>query len=141
MTQTLMEMAGLDLSPGRLATSTLVLIDMQGEYERALALPDVEASTAQAAILLERARALGTPVIHVRHVGAAGSLFDPEGPGGAFLAPVAPCAGEAVVSKTAPSGFHETGLQAELEKAGRNSVIFIGFMTHMCVGTTVRRAA
>ena len=139
MTATLLQMSGADLTPNALSDSVLVLIDMQGEYRTgALPLPDVDSATAEAAALLERARAAGTPVVHVAHKGAAGSVFDLDGPGGALLDPVARRDGEAYVVKDKPNAFADTDLHDILQKTGRRKLIVVGFMTHMCVSSTVR---
>jgi nicotinamidase-related amidase len=39
-----------------------------------------------------------------------------------------------------PSRFARTTLAETLRKLGRNHLIVVGFMTHMCVSTTVRAA-
>ncbi|WP_259781494.1 cysteine hydrolase family protein [Aestuariispira ectoiniformans] len=139
--KTLLQMAGVDPKPHRLSESVLLLIDMQNEYETgALPLPDVRAATKEAAILLERARAAGTPVVHVQHKGAPGGLFDVEDKRGGFLVDVEPKPGEPVVQKPRPNSFSDTNLQDVLQGIGRKNLIVAGFMTHMCVSATVRVA-
>ena len=139
--KTLLEMAGADTSPAKLSESALVLIDCQEEYRSGfLPLTGVDAAIGQAKALLDRARNGGVPVIHVRHIGRAGGAFDPDGPGGAIMAELAPQDGEPVVGKGLPNSFAATTLQEELEKTGRKSLILVGFMTHMCVSSTARVA-
>lgn len=139
--KTLLEMAGAPRHPSPLDRAVLLLIDMQVEYtDGRLPLPDADAAVAETARLLDRARAAGTPVVHVIHVGKAGGLFDPEGPGGAIIPALAPRPGEAVVSKTLPNSFAGTELEATLRATGRAELIVAGFMTHMCVSSTVRAA-
>lgn len=139
--QTLLQMAGADLTPNRFNESVLILIDLQNEYRSgALPLPDVEAATAQAAHLLQRARDVGAPVVHIQHAGATGSLFDVEAARGDFLAEVYPKAGETIIRKTKPNSFAETDLLTVLQDLGRQKLIVAGFMTHMCISATVRAA-
>jgi nicotinamidase-related amidase len=139
--KTLLEMAGAPAAPSAWERSALLLIDCQNEYAGGkLALPGVDAAVAAARALLDRARAAGTPVVHVVHRGKPGGLFDPEGPGGAIVAALAPQAGEATVPKALPNSFAKTELDAVLKQLGRPELIVGGFMTHMCVSATVRSA-
>lgn len=137
---TIRQMLGADVGPGRLAESVLLIIDAQREYlDGQLRLAGIEASLAVGAALLARARAAGTPVVHVLHRGG-GPLFNPEGVHFQPAAPLIPQPGEAVVEKTMANAFAGTELQAVLEKTGRKSLIVIGYMTHNCVSSTVRAA-
>ena len=139
--KTLLELAGADLTPPRLADSCLVLIDLQNEYLTGpIALPDATKATASAARLLARARQTGAAVFHIAHSGKPGSLFDRTAERGAIIDAVIPLAGEPVVEKQLPNAFAGTDLQARLAATGRNNVIFAGLMTHMCVSSTARAA-
>ncbi len=126
----------------RLETATLLLIDWQEEYRTgALVLDGVEAAIARAAEVLGRARAADARVVHVAHAGAPGAMFDRAGPGGQFVAELTPQPGEAIVEKTAPSAFTLTDLAAVLDSGGRQPLVVVGAMTHMCVSSTLRAAA
>lgn len=139
--RTLLSMAGANLTPGALGASALVLIDCQNEYVTGhLPLPGVAAALDQVAALLARARDTGTPIFHIAHKGRPGGLFDRDAAGGAIAAPAAPIPGEAVIEKALPNSFAGTGLLDGIRATGRGSVIFAGFMTHMCVSSTVRAA-
>ncbi|UFX48094.1 cysteine hydrolase [Bradyrhizobium sp. 41S5] len=139
--QTLMQLAGIDLSPPRLGDSCLVLIDIQNEYLAGpLALPDAKSAIARATALLARARESGTAIIHVAHKGAPGSLFDRTAERGAIVAPLAPRPGEIVIEKQLPNAFAGTDLNAQLAATGRKELVLAGFMTHMCVSSTARAA-
>jgi len=139
--RTLLEMAGADLAPPRLAESVLLLIDAQGEYRTGrLPLEGIEPSLAALAALLGRARRAGAAVIHVAHKGRAGGLFDRDGAGGAILAEVAPASGEAVVEKPLPNAFAGTDLAERLAAIGRKNLVVAGYQTHMCVSSTARAA-
>lgn len=139
--KTLLQLAGADLAPAAWDESALVLIDCQNEYvSGAVPLHGVKAALAQCAELLAKARANGTPVIHIRHKGQPGGAFDWEQPRGAICDAVAAGTDETVIAKTLPNSFAGTELDATLKATGRAKLIVAGFMTHMCVSATVRAA-
>lgn len=139
--KTLLQMAGASPAPHPLAESALLLIDLQNEYrDGKLPLPGVEAAVGEAANLLEKARAAGRPVIHVRHCGRVGGAFDPSTAAFSIVAELTPREGESIVDKTLPNAFAKTSLATTLEGLGVNKLIVAGFMTHMCVSSTVRAA-
>ncbi|OKO78114.1 cysteine hydrolase family protein [Bradyrhizobium sp. NAS96.2] len=139
--KTLMQLAGIDLTPPRLSDSCLVLIDIQNEYLAGpLALPDANPAIARATALLNRARESGAKIIHIAHKGAPGSLFDRSAERGAIVAPLAPRPGELVIEKQLPNAFAGTELNAQLAATGRKELVLAGFMTHMCVSSTARAA-
>jgi len=139
--KTLLELAGADLNPPKLADSCLVLIDIQNEYcAGPLALPDAEPAIAVAAKLLARARQSGAAIFHIAHKGRAGSLFDREAERGAIVSSLAPLANESVIEKALPNAFAGTDLQTQLAATGRTNIVLAGFMTHMCVSSTARAA-
>ena len=141
MASTLLQLAGAEPKPARLPDAVLVLIDIQNEYfEGPLRLDGVDAAAAVAAGLLARARAAGTPVIHIRHKGRAGGAFDPEAPRGQIHPSVAPVPGEAVIDKGLPNAFAGTTLAETLEAHPGKPLVLAGFMTHMCVSATARAA-
>ena len=139
---TLLEISGAVLPPARLAASAVVLIDAQRVYvDGRLPLPGIGPTLAEAARLLVRARAAGTPVIHVvQHGRPGGAICDPHGPDVAIADEVAPQPGENVIIKPLPNSFARTTLDETLKKSGRKNLIVAGFMTHMCVSATVRSA-
>ena len=137
--RTLLEMAGAARPPAKIADSALVLIDAQMEYVSGrLPLAGVEAALEECRRLVEAARKAGAPVVHVVHHGALGGLFDPAAPAGAEAPQVAALAGEAVVPKRLPNSFAGTDLDSILKRLDRKDIVFAGFMTHMCVSSTVR---
>lgn len=139
--RTLLELAGANLRPAGLDDAALVLIDLQNEYLAGpLALPDAPRAVDHVARLLARARAAGTPVVHVAHKGRAGGMFDREGPRGQIVQALVPITGEAVVEKALPNAFAGTQLQEVLAGSGRKNLLLVGFMTHMCVSSTARAA-
>ncbi len=139
--QTLLALSGADLTPSRLSAATVVLIDCQMEYVNgALALPGVGPALESAGRLLSRARKAGTPVVHIVHKGQPGGPFDLDAERGQIAPQVAAENGETVISKGLPNGFAGTDLHATLQALGRKELIFGGFMTHMCVSSSVRAA-
>ncbi len=141
-TPTPLEISGVTPRLSRLAESVVVLIDAQRVYvDGRLPLPGVDRALAEAARLLARARAAGAPVIHVvQHGRPGGAICDPRGPDVAIADAVAPRPGESVIIKSLPNSFTRTALDETLQKLGRKRLIVAGFMTHMCVSTTVRAA-
>lgn len=139
--QTLLALAGAKPQPAGLSEAAVIIIDAQREYlDGALGLPGIDARLAQIERLLSRARDAGAPVFHVRHLGRAGGLFDPEGDGSQILAAAGPAEGETVVEKRLPNAFAGTDLDERLRGLGVKKLIFAGFMTHMCISSSVRAA-
>ena len=140
--RSLLTMAGAPLHPSQLDRSALVVIDHQTEYTTgALPLEGADAAVTEIAALLSLARRSGVPVFHIVHHGRPGGLFDPEGPTSRIIPGVEPVDGEAIVVKRLISSFAGTDLQAHLQASGRPELIVAGFMTHMCVSSTVRAAS
>lgn len=139
--QTLLAMAGAPSLPPALAESAIVMIDAQREYvDGQLVLPGVEAALLEGSRLLSAARQAARPVIHVRHKGRAGGLFDPETTAYTIADPVLPVGDEPVVTKTLPNSFAGTELAELLANLKIKNLLVAGFMTHMCVSSTVRAA-
>lgn len=111
----------------------LLLIDAQRNMLEPPA-PVLSAGPVGAAIatLLERARAAGAPVIHVRNNGGPDDPDVPCTPGWELVH--APLAGEPVVDKTVPDSFAGTGLD-ELVPAG-STIVVAGMQSEWCVRQT-----
>ncbi len=138
---TLLSLAGREPKLPSLGDSALVLIDYQNDYLTGpLALPDGLAAIAAAERMLTAARATSTRIIHVLQQGSSGGSFDRAKFGGQPIAKLAPGPREIVIEKPRPSSFFKTDLAKRLGGGTGTSVIFMGFMTHMCVSTTVRDA-
>ena len=137
--KTLVQLAGREAAPCGLGESALVMIDCQNTYTTGrMKLSGVEAALEEAARLLGRAREAGTPVIHVMHDGGAGSFFDLRQEIGQIASQVAPLDDEVTVVKSLPNAFARTDLHERLEGLGLKNLVVAGFMTHMCVSSTVR---
>lgn len=139
--RTLLSMAGVEARPHRLDEAAVVMIDAQNEYvDGRLALPGVDDALRHGAALLAAARECERPIVHVQHRGRPGGLFDPDGPAFRIAEVVAPREGEGRVEKALPNAFAGTDLDALLRQAGTKALVVAGFMTHMCVSSTVRAA-
>ncbi len=138
---TLRDLMGLGHEPGSLADAALVMIDCQNTYrEGVMQLTGVEAALIEARRVLDQARALGRPVIHIQHDAGPGTPYDVSAPIGRIAEIVAPLAGEIVITKNYPSSFVQTSLDDELKKLGVKQLVLAGFMTHMCINSTARGA-
>ena len=139
--KTLLDLAGASLPQATLSNATLVMIDLQNEYgEGPLALHQIDTAVSHAAALLKRARAAGTPIIHIAHVGGPGGPFDRSAHRGQVMDAVAPEDGEPLIEKRKPNALADTNLHDELQNIGRKDLILAGFMTHMCISSTARAA-
>ncbi|WP_137994117.1 isochorismatase family protein [Streptomyces vilmorinianum] len=143
---TLRDVIGLDNRPPRLSDSALIMIDFQNTYRTGvMALEGAEEALAAAARLLQRARAAGTPVIHIVNDGGENTPYDIRAHIGAISDEVAPAGGEPVVVKRVPNAFHATDLEKTLttlgiETGSGKDLVLAGFMTHMCVNHTAQGA-
>jgi nicotinamidase-related amidase len=136
---TLRTLTGMDPNPASISESALVLIDCQQTYrEGVMQLENVEPALKEAAALLQRFRIAGRPAIHVMHDAGSGTPYDITAPIGQIADVVAPIDGERVIVKEFPSAFERTELDAELKKHGIEKVVYVGFMTHICVNSTTR---
>ncbi|MBM7059290.1 cysteine hydrolase [Pseudomonas sp. UL073] len=136
---TLLQITGRSYAPATLQNACLIIIDAQGEYRSGVVpLPGLDATLGEIASLLAAARAIGTPIVHVKHLGVPDSFLDPRGPRGQFLPEAAPHPGEQIVEKRLPNAFAGTDLHDRLQAIGRLDLIICGFMTHSSISTTVR---
>lgn len=134
---TLRDLKGLGHTPSSLSESALIMIDCQNTYrEGIMKLEGVENALEEGKKLLERARALGIPIFHIRHDAGPGSPYDINDHIGAIADIVAPIEGEPVITKNFPNSFVQTDLDEQLKPKGVKNIILAGFMTHMCVNST-----
>jgi nicotinamidase-related amidase len=123
----------------------ILVVDLQNDYwpTGKWPLDNVEAAAANAARVIDKARAAGEPVIHIRHefAGADAPFFAPGTDGAAINPAVAPAGDEVVVLKHYPSAFRETPLRQMLDEQGVEEVVVVGAMSHMCIAATGRAAS
>lgn len=138
--KTLLDHAGAKLPILSLAEGLVVIIDAQREYrDGKLPLTGIDAAASEVEKLLTAARIAGTPIVHIRHLGVSGGLFDPAGYGD-FLPEAMPIGDEIIIDKRKPNSFAGTDLDEVFRASGRKGMIIAGFMTHMCVSATARCA-
>ena len=126
-----------------MAEPALVLIDLQRAVDDASwgERNNLNAET-NARTLLERWRARGRLIVHVRHDSTEPhSTYRPGQPGHAFKPETAPRAGEIIVAKSVNSAFIGTGLEQLLRSAGITELVVCGVCTNNSVETTVRHGA
>jgi nicotinamidase-related amidase len=142
MAMTMLQMAGAAPSPATMANGVLVIVDAQREYtDGLLPLTGVGPAVDALAVLLEKARKAGAPVVHIRHKGSpTGKAFNPTLSGFEIVKQLTPRDGETVIDKGLPNAFAGTELAKHLAASGRKNLIVGGFMTHMCISATVRSA-
>jgi nicotinamidase-related amidase len=140
MAMTMLQMSGVAPAPATMADGVLLIIDAQREYtDGLLPLTGVGPAVDALAVLLEKARVAGAPVVHVRHQ-TKGRAFNPSSTGYEIVKQLAPRDGELIIDKALPNAFTGTELAKHLATAARKNLIVGGFMTHMCVSATVRSA-
>jgi nicotinamidase-related amidase len=138
---TLRALSGLPSTPPSLAESTLIMIDCQNTYvDGIMALDGVAAALDEAAVLLDRARSAGIPIIHFQHDAGEGTPYDIRAEVGQIVDRVAPREDETVIVKHFPNSFVQTDLDDRLKAASAHNLLLAGFMTHMCVNSTARGA-
>jgi len=123
--------------------SALVVIDFQNEYfSGRMPIPDGAAALAKTRELISFADSHKIPVYHVQHAAPAGSpVFAIDGETVKFHQDMQPRPQDVVLQKTTVSVFASTDLDERLKKAGINTLIISGLMTHACVAGAARDAA
>ena len=140
MAMTMLQMSGVQPAPATMADGVLLIVDAQREYtDGLLPLTGVQPAVEALAVLLEKARAAGAPVVHIRHQ-SKGKAFNPASTGYEIVKELTPRAGETIIDKALPNSFAGTDLAQQLTAIGRKNLLVGGFMTHMCVSATVRSA-
>ena len=146
--KTMFQLSGREYAAATLSNATLIIIDAQREYLCGpLALTGVQEAIDNIVKLVDAARAAKSPIIHVRHLGTVGGMFDPQGERGKFVPELQPQAGDLIIEKRLPNALNGTlttddgkTLHKLLEDLGRLDLVVCGFMSHSSVSTTVRAA-
>jgi len=129
--------------------SALIVIDLQNDYFPGGKYPLWNTATVldNCVAAIERAKALGMPVILVQHVADSSKgiapFFNAGSEGVAIHPRILAAAPQApVVIKQAADSFHQTTLQATLDGLGSRKLLLCGMMTQNCVThTALSRAA
>lgn len=132
------------MTPLHPAATALIVIDVQRGFDEIEAAgnrrnnPD---AIRRIADLLAHFRAVGAPVVHIRHASReADSVFRPERPGFAVRDEAREWPGEPVIVKHVNSSFIGTDLESRLRAAGITALVICGATTNHCVETTARMA-
>jgi ureidoacrylate peracid hydrolase len=143
--------------------AAVVVIDLQNDFcanDGAFGRLGYELSSLQQAaknttVMVQLARAVGVPIIHVRSTYAIGDFNEPmrerqqrrtlnlvcqEGTWGAEFYEVRPHPDDLVITKHRYNSFHDTQLDATLQALGVRSVLLAGVATNVCVESTAREA-
>ncbi|HEX3791414.1 MAG TPA: isochorismatase family protein [Pseudonocardiaceae bacterium] len=113
--------------------SVLLLIDVQRNMlEPPEAIPAAVEVSAAITAVLDRARAAGVSVIHIRNNGLDGEPDGPGSPGWELVHEVHP--GEQVVDKYEPNSFDATALSDLVTPT--ESVVLVGMQSDFCIRAT-----
>jgi nicotinamidase-related amidase len=126
------------------ATTALLVVDVQkgfDEIEAAGCRRNNPKAVAVIVGLLAHCRAVGAPVVHVRHASLEpDSVFRAERPGFAVKDEASELPGEPVIVKHVNSSFIGTDLEHRLRAQGIDTLVITGATTNHCVETTTRMA-
>jgi nicotinamidase-related amidase len=115
--------------------SVMVVVDVQvGVVAEAWEAPRVVRNVALA---VERARALGVPVIWVQH---SDDALARGSPAWQWVPELVPATGELLIHKHFNSSFEETGLERELARIGASRIVLAGAATNWCIRATAYAA-
>ena len=140
---TLLGLAGGQFNEIDWSNCAIVMIDFQNEYvDGAMPLGNAGSkATANARLLLDRARKEAIPIFHIVHHGQDNDkIFDPLSSKVEIIDSLQPLDDEKTIVKMHPNTFYDTELQTLITSVGKQQIIFAGFMSHMCVSSSVRAA-
>lgn len=124
-------------------SEALILIDIQEDYFPGGKNPlnNTEKTMENILLLEEYFHDVSKPVFYVQHF-SDGSVpfFIPNTIGAELSSQLSPKNEDEIVIKTKPNSFYHTNLMEKLMEHGVNELIVCGWMTHMCLDTTVRQA-
>ncbi len=125
--------------------TALILVDIQKDYFPGgrMELVGMNDASRNARELLQFFREKKWPIFHIQHIAVKDSatFFLPNSVGMEIHENVTPISNEPVIQKHHPNSFLNTKLHEELLKAGIESVVICGAMSHMCIDATTRAAA
>ena len=112
----LRDITGMGYEQPGLSNSALIMVDCQNTYRQGIMqLTNVEPAIKEAQKLLQLARDLKIPVIHIQHDAGVGTPYDVSAEIGVISKEVAPIKGENVIIKNYPNSFVSTPLEAQLK--------------------------
>jgi nicotinamidase-related amidase len=125
-------------------TRALLVIDVQESFRQrplwqAISNPRVADDAGR---LVDGVRAAGDLVLWILHTEpGSGGTFDPASGHVRLIEPLAPRAGEPVLTKTSHNAFTTTNLQQLLTQRGITELVVCGIRTEQCCETTARVAS
>ena len=123
----------------------LILVDIQKDYFSGgrMELVGMKEASENAREILLFFREKKWPIFHIQHIAIkdGATFFLPNSQGIDIHKSVTPLPSETVIQKHHPNSFLNTTLHEELLKAGIESVVICGAMSHMCIDATTRAAA
>ena len=125
--------------------AALILVDIQKDYFPGgrMELVGMKEASENAREMLLFFREKKWPIFHIQHIAVkdGATFFLPNSQGIDIHENVTPISNEPVIQKHHPNSFLNTKLHEELLKAGIESVVICGAMSHMCIDATTRAAA
>ena len=140
---TLRNIAGLKEHKVNWNSAAVLFIDYQNEYvDGLLSLGKAGVrALGNAEKLLEIARSQSAPVFHILHKASSASpVFNCDSRLSDAVDVMKPNDNETMIYKTLPNSFFNTELEELLQLTGRNQLIVLGLMSHMCVTATTIKA-
>jgi len=123
----------------------LILVDIQKDYFSGgrMELVGMKEASENAREILLFFREKKWPIFHIQHIAIkdGATFFLPDSQGIDIHKNVTPLRSETIIQKHHPNSFLKTTLHEELLKAGIESVVICGAMSHMCIDATTRAAA
>ncbi|WWD16901.1 hypothetical protein CI109_101333 [Kwoniella shandongensis] len=131
--------------------STLIIIDAQNEYaDGLLTTRNLESTRPAIRSVLDKYRSdenkhQGKNIVHVQHIGGSAPIFTQDTPLFDEFEELRPASDsdEKIITKNYPSSFAGTDLEDYLKTLGDagKKVVLTGYMAHVCVSTTARKAS
>ncbi len=127
-----------------MASRALIVVDVQNEYvsgKMRITYPNVYESLANVGRAMDAAKRLKYPIAVIKHRGSSDSpIFAADSDGYALCDVVAERHFDLRLDKEMPSSFTDTGLDAWLRARDVDTIVVVGFMTQLCVESTIRDA-
>ena len=115
--------------------AALILVDIQKDYFSGgrMELVGMNDASRNARELLQFFREKKWPIFHIQHIAVkdGATFFLPNSQGVGIHENVTPFSDEPVIQKHHPNSFLNTNLHEELQKAGVESLVICGAMSHM----------